>query len=84
MLMPEWTLGGNFVYQVTKSDVAKSRTTLVGRRAAIYCFLCRIEYEKYFMNSWVCRGKIDRRELPVCCGLGEGEDEGEDEGVGGR
>lgn len=32
----------------------------------------------------MCGGEIDRRHLLVCCRLGEGEDEGENEGVGGR
>ena len=36
------------------------------------------------MNSWVYGGEIDRGDLLVCCGLGEGEYEGEDERVSGR
>lgn len=32
----------------------------------------------------MCGDKIDRGDFFVCCGLGEGEDEREDEGVGGR
>lgn len=82
--MPGLALGRNVIYKVAKAGVAEARTTLIGRRAAVYYLLYRIEYGKYLMDSWVCGGKIDRGDLLVCCGLGEGEDEGEDEGVGGR
>lgn len=84
MLMPGLALGRNKVYEVSKGGVAEATSTLVSRRTAVYCLVYPVEYGKYLMDRWVYGGEIDRGDLLVCCGPGEGEDEGEDERIGGR